>query len=272
MFSIRRHMSYANIVATLALVFAMTGGAYAASHYLITSTKQISPKALKQLKGKSGSAGAPGAAGPAGPAGGPGSPGAKGEPGAKGNNGENAKEGAAGQKGKGIVTVQFAGNEEPAGASCKKEGGSSVEQEGSGKPTYVCNGVSGPYPGETLTPGASETGEWNTRLDHGSVETQAYAPLSFAIPLASTLSQASGQIHWIEVGGSSTECPGNASAPTAAPGNLCIYAQELFNGAVTTSVVKNGKTTTSGAFVELTMNTTEEGAEGYGTWAVTEAG
>jgi hypothetical protein len=30
----RRHLSYANVVATLALVFAMTGGAFAASHYL----------------------------------------------------------------------------------------------------------------------------------------------------------------------------------------------------------------------------------------------
>jgi hypothetical protein len=45
----RRHLSYANVTATLALVFAMTGGALAANHYLLTSTKQISPKVLKQL-------------------------------------------------------------------------------------------------------------------------------------------------------------------------------------------------------------------------------
>ncbi len=45
----RRHLSYANVTATLALVFAMTGGAFAANHYLLTSTKQISPKVLKQL-------------------------------------------------------------------------------------------------------------------------------------------------------------------------------------------------------------------------------
>jgi uncharacterized low-complexity protein len=86
----RKHLSYANVAATLALVFAMSGGALAASHYLITSTSQISPKVLKKLKGKTGktgpagatgAAGAAGAAGPQGPAGKEGSPGKEGAPG-----------------------------------------------------------------------------------------------------------------------------------------------------------------------------------------------
>jgi hypothetical protein len=37
-------------VAALALVFAMSGGAYAASRYVITSTKQISLEVLESLK------------------------------------------------------------------------------------------------------------------------------------------------------------------------------------------------------------------------------
>lgn len=45
----RRHISYANVAATLALVLSMSGGALAASHYLINSTKQINPKVLKTL-------------------------------------------------------------------------------------------------------------------------------------------------------------------------------------------------------------------------------
>jgi hypothetical protein len=54
-FSRRRiRLSYANVVATLALVLAMSGGAIAATHYLITSTKQISPRVLKKLKGFQG--------------------------------------------------------------------------------------------------------------------------------------------------------------------------------------------------------------------------
>ena len=59
----RRRLSYANVTATLALVFAMSGGAMAANHYLITSTKQINPKVLKKLTGKTGKTGANGANG-----------------------------------------------------------------------------------------------------------------------------------------------------------------------------------------------------------------
>ena len=68
--AIRRRFTYANVAMTLALVFAMSGGAYAANKYLITSTRQISPKVLKALRGASGAkgtSGAPGAAGPAAP-------------------------------------------------------------------------------------------------------------------------------------------------------------------------------------------------------------
>jgi hypothetical protein len=45
----RRHLTYANVTATLALVFAMSGGAIAAKHYLVSSTKQIDPKVLNSL-------------------------------------------------------------------------------------------------------------------------------------------------------------------------------------------------------------------------------
>jgi hypothetical protein len=71
--SLRRHLSYANVTATLALVFAMSGGALAAKHYLINSTKQINPKVLKQLKGNTGKAGPAGPQGVGGASGSPGS-------------------------------------------------------------------------------------------------------------------------------------------------------------------------------------------------------
>lgn len=91
----RRHIKPANIVAVVALVFAMTGGAYAARRYLITSTKQIKPSVLKQLRGAPGPAGE---RGPQGPAGSTGSAG-KGEKGEKGERGEKGPQGPAGTNG-----------------------------------------------------------------------------------------------------------------------------------------------------------------------------
>jgi hypothetical protein len=65
----KQRLTYANVAATLALVFSMSGGALAANHYLITSTKQISPKVVKALKGKTGKTGNTGPTGPQGPQG-----------------------------------------------------------------------------------------------------------------------------------------------------------------------------------------------------------
>ncbi|HWX45016.1 MAG TPA: hypothetical protein VNY52_06810 [Solirubrobacteraceae bacterium] len=103
MFSrIRKRLTYANVALTLALVFAMSGGALAASRYVITSTKQISPKVLKSLQGRAGAAGANGAQGVAGPPGPQGPAGAKGEagaPGAPGKDGTNGTNGTNGTTG-----------------------------------------------------------------------------------------------------------------------------------------------------------------------------
>jgi hypothetical protein len=85
---ISRHLSYANVAATLALVFAMSGGALAASRYLITSTHQISPKVLKSLRGSAGHQGIPGVAGAPGLTGATGTTGNTGPRGATGETGE----------------------------------------------------------------------------------------------------------------------------------------------------------------------------------------
>jgi hypothetical protein len=82
--SLRKHLSYANVVATHALVFAMSGGALAAKHYLINSTSQINPKVLQKLKGNAGKAGT---IGPVGPAGSRGPGGAAGVTGGQGSQG-----------------------------------------------------------------------------------------------------------------------------------------------------------------------------------------
>jgi hypothetical protein len=93
--STRRRLNYANVTATLALVFSMSGGALAANHYLINSTKQISPKLLKKLKGKTGARGATGATGAAGAAGAQGKEGSAGKEGKEGPEGQTGPPGQA---------------------------------------------------------------------------------------------------------------------------------------------------------------------------------
>jgi hypothetical protein len=114
--SIRKHLSYANVVATMALVFAMSGSALAAKHYLITSTGQISPKVLEKLTGKAGNTGALGAQGPTGAAGKEGTPGAAGKEGTPGKEGAPGGDGAQGATG----ATGSAGAQGSAGTSGKE--------------------------------------------------------------------------------------------------------------------------------------------------------
>jgi hypothetical protein len=88
--AIRARVTYANVAATLALVFAMSGGALAARHYLINSTKQINPKVLKKLRGARGARGAIGPNGALGPQGVLGPAGPRGPRGEKGEAGFSA--------------------------------------------------------------------------------------------------------------------------------------------------------------------------------------
>ncbi len=72
-------MTYSNVTSTLALFLTLAGGtAFAARHYLLSSTAQIKPSLLHKLRGRSGptgpkgdpgAVGATGARGPSGPAG-----------------------------------------------------------------------------------------------------------------------------------------------------------------------------------------------------------
>jgi hypothetical protein len=78
---------------------------------------------------------------------------------------------------------------------------------------------------ETLPSGKTERGQYSFAGQTGS----GYSPVnsvSFALPLASAPSG-----HLIAISGAPTaECPGTASQPEAAPGNLCVYETRADGG------------------------------------------
>lgn len=252
MFSvIRRRITFANVAMTLALVFAMSGGALAAGKFLITSTKQIKPSVLASLKGKAGAKGAAGAAGPAGPAGPQGPAGANGKDGAPGAPGGN------GANGESVTSAALKAGE----AGCA-EGGSKFTV--GGKSTTACNGEKGViHPGETLAPEASETGTWLIfRASAGDL----YGNISFPIPLEHPIAESNIKIEPEGYTGSNHECPGTAEEAKAEPGFLCIYtsfSEELQPPEAALS--------TADGIVLRAFGPSE--AVGFGTWAVSaEAG
>lgn len=229
----RMHLSPATAIAGLALVFAMSGGAYAAKKYLITSTKQISPSVLKQLQGKAGAPGAAGASGtqgaqgPAGPAGAKGDTGSAGEKGVQGEKGLQGEKGVEGKKG-------------ATGAT------------GATGPT----GVSGFT--TTLPSGKTETGNWDASTTTPA-DKRLQVAISFPIPLETSLPES--KVHYLNF--EETELspghPGKCefeqfnieAKPVAPKGELCVF-----------TTVEEG----SGEFLFIGNGNTEKGAFSTGTF------
>jgi hypothetical protein len=257
-----QHLSYANVTATIALFFALSGGAaYAASHYLITSTKQIKPAVLSQLKGKPGLAGANGATGAAGPAGPAGPTGA-------GSAGSAGPEGKAGPPGESVTNTEV-----KAGVvTCDKLGGAEFKVGASGKATTACNGQTGFT--KTLPKGATETGTWAFQSTAKGV---FQIPISFAIPLPAALPE--GAVTFVKVGETPTTGPcagGSVEEPKAEEGNLCIYASlfpepELEELGIAPPGAPEGKSLGTGATgaVAIVENKTALGQNAVGSYAVT---
>ncbi len=260
--ALRKHITPATALAFVALVFAITGGAFAAtgggspSHATLTaSAAKSKAKSKTGPRGPAGPKGATGATGPAGPAGaagatGPGgAQGPQGPAGTNGSNGENGKEGAPG--------VGVTNKELKSGNATCKEGG--AEFTVGATKTHACNGEKGPEGNiqATLPSGKTETGVWSagpTRAPGGAVTNSPIA--SFSIPLAAPLSggpepcekqEPACHVHVIisetgeeaaSVEGGGTEepkfgglkaqkapipCPGSAAKPEAGKGEFCVY-------------------------------------------------
>jgi len=277
MLSLRNRFGIPGVISVIALVFAMFGGAYAASN------DSGSGKATASAKAKQGPRGPRGKTGPAGPAG---PAGAKGDTGAKGDKGDG---GSAGSNGKSAEAVSFLGKKEIGTVKCE-EGG--LEVKSASATTLVCNGKKGtngsngtqgpkgdPWTaGGTLPSGSTEAGSWSALIgpDLGGGEGGATTSISFPIPLADELDDQ----HVPVVGKGATppaECDdgvGTASGPKhpeADSGFLCVFIASApasagaFPGKSGSSGFEFGASTT-GAVLHIGGTAEEEVA---GTFAVT---
>ena len=223
MFStLRTRFGIPGVISVMALVFAMFGGAYAASNSSDGGKATASAKAKKGPRGPKGAKGDTGPAGPAGPQGPAGPGGPKGDAGANGSTGTN---------GTSAAVTSFAGSK---GTCTKGQGGLEVS---SASPTaYVCNGEKGkegdPWTaGGTLPSGATETGIFGG--GEGQPAGKYFYPASFNVPL-----QERGEFgHTVLVKSnetSATGCPGrgDGGVPEAEPGYFCVYVGPETGGAV----------------------------------------
>jgi hypothetical protein len=263
---IRRHVTYANVVMTLALVFAMAGGAFAVTsrdggrHATAIAAKKAKPKS-KGLRGPAGPRGPQGPAGPEGkqgPVGPQGPAGAKGENGSNGTIGTNGKDGATGKS----VTVGV-----PSASECQ-EGGATVEVEStSASKKKICNGS--PWTaGGTLPHNASEKGMFtatNVGVNAGA-KGHGYGAISFGIPLASA-----PVANYIGPGATHTTGTGELSNESAVVKNVTTSTGQFARGEVisgsgipanatikqvisSTELRLSAEATASGTGVSLTAN------------------
>jgi hypothetical protein len=295
MFSaIRKHLSYANVAATLALVFALTGGAFAAtgggsnpSHATLTASAakvkaktKAGPRGPAGPKGATGAAGATGPGGPAGPAGPTGPAGGAGIQGTAGTNGTD---------GESVTNIKLVAGKQ---TTCP-EGGAEFKV-GAGTATKACNGEKGViHPGETLAPEASETGAWTAGVIESASNGEGLPPVgdrlfvpvaSFTIPLEKPLG--AHEVHYINpkgeevLGNGATvqpplaDCPGKAEKPEAAPGNFCVYSAREEDVETGSSGIFQAGTNreegagTTGAAETFRVTNTYDPMD-FGTWAVT---
>jgi collagen triple helix repeat protein len=235
MFSmIRRRITVSGLIATLALVFAMVGGAWGAGKYIITKTSQIKPSVLKQLKGKTG---------PTGPAGAPGLNGATGPAGPTGPEGPKGPEGEPGEEG-------------PAGPS----GTFSTEPLPEGETLTGVWSASGPQGTTSLATVSFPIAV--SPAPTGEIEYEPATPLGLIFESGAV----SPDFENFE-----EHCPGSVTEPQATEGYLCIYksAQTGSSGSPLESTAYEAATEFGVTFPISLIGPAGSSEYARGTWAVT---
>jgi Collagen triple helix repeat (20 copies) len=262
---LRNRFGIPGAISVIALIFAMLGGAYAASN-------SGAGKATASAKAKRGPKGPKGATGPAGPQGPAGPAGAAG---AKGDAGANGAAGAAGEKG-------ATGPTGPTGAK------GATGAAGATGATGATGPEGSPWTaGGTLPKEKTETGTWAMSQVHIQAEAveAAVASISFPIPLSASVPAVflDEEETWeeAETGGCKWEVGNKDATPEAPAGKLCVFTeiQRMTNASfgpspiqpIPGTEIESGRAGPEGAFIKVFLGGTEKPATAnlWGVWAVT---
>jgi hypothetical protein len=270
------------IVACVALVAALAGGAYAAGGLSGPEKKEIQKQAKKFSKqfaqqfAQPGSAGPAGPVGPAGPQGAKGDTGVKGDTGAKGDTSAKGATGATGAQGP-------AGPAGEAGMCSEAEPECSLAAGGVLTGVWATTGRDQPSPAPISFPlrvSPAPTAIYQTdlageklgfELKDGAVEVYGPYPCMGPGP-GCVLDGPEGE--WLSRIEEAAEayaavCPGTAVDPQAEPGFLCIYPKNGKNfGAPDQAPADSEAATEFGATVVISFNANPQGGFIRGTWAV----
>jgi hypothetical protein len=266
--ALRKHVTPATVMAFVALVFAVTGGAFAAGSHgggsglgsgsKATASTTLATAAKSKSKTKAGARGPAGPAGKTGPAGATGPPGPAGPGGAQGSQGPAGAAGAAGAAGTSVTSTALAPS--TSNANCK-EGGS--EFKAGASTTYACNGAkgaagkNGTFGEEPLPQGKTLRGSYIvTGFGSEGFPNPGTGVVGTAVSFADTVSElTSGSNTYIGLEEGEVEakfvkgedepevaaafktkmCSGNVSQPgagegkNAGEGHLCVFASEEYN-------------------------------------------
>lgn len=240
------------IVAIVALIAALGGGAYAASGGLNGKQKKEVTAIAKKYAGKNGTNGTNGAVG------------------SNGTAGTNGSPGGAGAAGKSVEAFEIAKNL----PACGGRGGAEYEVEGSGEAAEICNGAAGsPWTVGGLPQGATETGVWTVSASPAIANGAGhiFVPISFSVPLSQAIPAFEGKVHFVPATGEGV-CTGSVTEPTAPEGELCIYWTEMEGLTFQRTVALDGASANGASKPGTVMifKEIQEEAYAYGSWAVTE--
>jgi hypothetical protein len=242
------------VMAVVALVAALGGVAFAAKGALTSKQKKEVRAIAKSYQGT----------------GAQGSPGKDGATGAQGPAGEAGKNGQAGSS---VTVVPVPGGE----LECEGRGGAILEDEQAPSGVAeVCTGeqgVAGPegqFGGAALKSEKTEKGAWAVTGSNDDTEGVITA-ISFPQPLAATIPGTSEKFHIFTDSDFATFCEGNAGAPTAKSGELCVYGAEGTGSHVTKAEIWQLSNASKGASKAGALLVLEFSSPGVavGGWAVT---